>query len=86
MKKKMTKISIIIAIATFVLVTVSATYSNMAFALIGFGLGSGDQSTGGSQSSWQDSRCYSPHGSIINSCNSDGLSTSNNTGFSSLGQ
>lgn len=75
-----------IAIATFLMATISVSYSNIAFALIGFGLGDDDQSQGSSQSSWQDSRCYSPHGSIVNSCNSGDLSATNNTGINALGQ
>ncbi len=36
-------------------------------------------------SSLQTSECYSPHGDIINSCNSRDLSEGNNTGFNFYG-
>jgi hypothetical protein len=86
MKKHLSKTMMYTAIATFLMVTVSVSYNNIAFAFIGFGFDDGDQSQGSTQSSLQASRCYSPHGSIIDSCNSGGFSATNDTGINALGQ
>lgn len=79
-------------IAVFLLSSFAVSSNNMAFALLGFFLGGGEeeeqQSSGSSQSSssLQSARCYSPQGSIIDSCNSEDLSASNNTGYNTIGQ
>ena len=82
---------------TFIVVFLSSSIivssPNMAFAFLGFFLGGGEedeaqQSTGSSQSSssLQSAQCYSPHGSIVDSCNSEGLSNGNNTGYNGFAQ
>lgn len=78
-------------ITTFVLSSFGLSGNNEAFALLGFGLfgGGEDQSTTATShgsTSLQNARCYSPTGSIIDSCNSEDLSTSENTGYNHLGQ
>lgn len=79
-------------ITAFMLGSPAISGNNEVFALLGldlFGSGEEDQSstaTSQSSTSLQDARCYSPTDSIIDSCNSGGLSTSENTGYNSLGQ
>ncbi len=79
-------------ITTFIMSSLVLSGNNLAFALLGFGLfggGEEDQSstaTSHGSTSLQNARCYSPTGSIIDSCNSGDLSTSENTGYNPLGQ
>lgn len=83
-------------IATFLMSSLAVSGNNIAFGLLGFFLGGGEeeeeqqqhQSSGSSQSSssLQSADCYSPNGDIIDSCNSEDLSTSDNTGYNTFGQ
>jgi hypothetical protein len=79
-------------VTAFMLSSFVLSDSNKVFAFLGFNLfGSGEEdqtstTTSQSSTSLQDTRCYSPTGSIIDSCNSGDLSTSENTGYNSLGQ
>lgn len=90
-KKQISKTVVYTFITTLMLSSFALSGNNEAFALLGinlFGSGEEDQSsttTTQRSTSLQDARCYSPTGSIIDSCNSGDLSTSENTGYSSLG-
>ncbi|HKU84593.1 MAG TPA: hypothetical protein VJP58_11185 [Candidatus Nitrosocosmicus sp.] len=63
-----------------------------AFAFLGFDLfvtNEEDQTastTSQSSTSLQNARCYTPTGSIVDSCNSGDLSNSDSKGYSTLGQ
>lgn len=92
MNNKLISKTMVYAIVTaFMLSSFVLSDSNKVFAFLGFNLfGSGEDqtstTTSQSSTSFQDARCYSPNGSIIDSCNSGDLSTSENTGYNSLGQ
>lgn len=79
-------------ITAFVLSSLGLSGNNESFALLGFGLfGGGEEgqsttATSHGSAYLQNARCYSPTGSIIDSCNSEDLSTSENTGYNPLGQ
>ncbi len=79
-------------VTAFMLSSFVLSDSNKVFAFLGFNFfGSGEEdqtstTTSQSSTSLQDARCYSPTGSIIDSCNSGDLSASENTGYNSLGQ
>jgi hypothetical protein len=90
-KNQISKTVMYTFIIVFLTSSIVVSSNNMAFALLGFFLGGGEeeqQSTGSSQSSssLQSARCYSPHGSIVDSCNSDGLSSGHNTGYNGFTQ
>ncbi len=93
MHNKHTSKTIVYAFVTaFMLSSFVPSDNNEVYALLGFNLfGSGEEdqsssTTSQSSTSLQDARCYSPTGSIVDSCNSGDLSTSENTGYNSLGQ
>jgi hypothetical protein len=91
-KNKISKTIMYAFIAVFLSSSIMVSSPNMAFAFLGFFLGGGEeeeqQSTGSSQSSssLQSARCYSPHGSIVDSCNSGDLSSDNYTGYNGFVQ
>lgn len=80
--------------ATFMLGSFVVSDNNRAFAFLGFDLFGADEEeqtsttspTSQSSSSLQSARCYSPTGSIIDSCNSGDKSSTDNTGYNTLGQ
>lgn len=85
--------TIVYAFATaFMLSSLVISDNNKAFAFLGFnlfGTGEDEQSSSTasqSSTSLQDARCYSPTGSIIDSCNSGDSSNTENTGYNTLGQ
>jgi hypothetical protein len=90
--KHISKTMVYAIVTAFMLSSFVLSDSNKVFAFLGFNLfGSGEEdqtstTTSQSSTSLQDARCYSPTGSIIDSCNSGDLSTSENTGYNSLGQ
>ena len=79
-------------VAAFILSSFGLSNSNKVFALLGFyliGTGEEDSSsttTSQNSTSLQNARCYSPTGSIIDSCNSGDLSGTENTEYNVLGQ
>ena len=79
-------------VTAFMLSSFILSDNNKVFAFLGFNLfGTGEEdqtstTTSQSSTSLQNARCYSPTGSIIDSCNSGDLSNSENTGYSALGQ
>lgn len=91
-KNQISKTVMYTFIVVFLTSSIVVSSNNMAYALLGFFLGGGEeeeqQSTGSSQSSTslQSARCYSPHGSIVDSCNSEGLSSGDNTGYNGFAQ
>jgi hypothetical protein len=90
--KHISKTIVFAFVTAFMLSSFVISDSNKAFAFLGFNLfGTGEEdksssTTSQSSTSLQDTRCYSPTGSIIDSCNSGDLSTSENTGYNSLSQ
>lgn len=93
-KKLLSKTVLYTFISAFVLSSLAVSSSNSAFAFLGFFLDDTESSVGEETSSsttqksnsLQSSDCYSPYGSVINSCNSDGVSASQDTGSRSLVQ
>lgn len=93
-KKHISKTIMYAIITTFSLSPIIFAGNNEAFAFLGVGLFGGSSESEENQSSTttqsstslQSARCYSPTGSIIDSCNSGDLSNSENTGYNSLGQ
>ena len=87
-KNQISKTVMYAFVVVFLTSSIVVSSNNMAFALLGFFLGGGEeeeqQSTGSSQSSLHSARCYSPHGSIVDSCNSEGLSSGESTGYNSV--
>lgn len=87
-KNQISKTVMYTFVVVFLTSSIVVSSNNMAFALLGFFLGGGEeeaqQSTGSSQSSLQSARCYSPHGSIVDSCNSEGLSSGDSTRYNSF--
>ena len=78
-------------IAILFLVTVTLSTNSLSYGFMGFDIGgsdaSQDHSITSTQSSSQGSYCYAPpNATIVNSCNSGDLSTSENTGLNLLGQ
>jgi len=70
----------------FLAISISVTTINLSFAYVEYdvseGYGTEDRSISSSQSSMQGSYCYAPpNATIINSCNSGDLSSSENTGY-----
>ena len=90
--KHISKTMVYAIVTAFMLSSFVLSDNNKVFAFLGlnlFGSSEEDQTsatTSQSSTSLQDARCYSPTGSIIDSCNSGDLSTSENTGYNSLGQ
>lgn len=90
--KHISKTIVYAFITAFMLSSFMLSDNNKVFAFLGFNLFGTDEedqsSSTSSQSSTslQNARCYSPTGSIINSCSSGDLSTSENTGYNSLAQ
>jgi hypothetical protein len=79
------------SITMLLLVTVTLSTNSLSYGFMGFDLDgsdtSQDHSITNTQSSSQGSYCYAPpNATIINSCNSGDLSTSENTGLNLLGQ
>lgn len=95
-KKQISNTMLYMFITTFVISFFAVSGDKMAFAFIGFFLGddennatTGEESTSSitsESSNLQNSRCYSPQGSIIDSCNSDGKTERENTGYNTLTQ
>ncbi len=86
--KKQISISIL---AIFLAISISIISTNLSYAYVEFdvsGSDSGeDRSITSSQSSMQGSYCYAPpNATIIDSCNSGDLSSSENTGLNLYGQ
>ena len=94
MNKKQISKTIMYAIITTFSLSQSYLQVTEAFTFLGVGLFGGSSESEENQSSTttqsstslQSARCYSPTGSIIDSCNSGDLSNSENTGYNSLGQ
>lgn len=90
--KSITKTIVYAFITAFVFSPLIISDNNKVFAFIGFnlfGTGEEDQSTtttSQKSSSFQHARCYSPTGSIVDSCNSGDLSNSTNDKYNVLGQ
>lgn len=90
--KHISKTMVYAIVTAFMLSSFVLSDSNKVFAFLGFNLFGTDEedqtsaTTSQRSTSLQDARCYSPTGSIIDSCNSGDLSTSENTGYNSLGQ
>lgn len=79
------------ALAMILMITITLSTNSLSYGFMGFGLGGSDtsqeHSITSSQSSSQGSYCYAPpNATIINSCNSGDLSSSENTGLNLLGQ
>lgn len=90
-RESLKKPSIVYSIAMLLLVTVTLSANSLSYGFMGFDLSgsdsSQDRSITNTQSSSQGSYCYAPpNATIIDSCNSGDLSTSQNTGLNLLGQ
>ena len=86
--KKQINLSIL---AIFLAISISIISSNLSYAYVEFGVSSSDsgedRSITSSQSSMQGSYCYAPpNATIVDSCNSGDLSSSENTGLNLYGQ
>ena len=86
--KKQINLSIL---AIFLAISVSIISSNLSYAYVEFGVSSSDsgedRSITGSQSSVQGSYCYAPlNATIVDSCNSRDLPSTENTGLNPYGQ
>ncbi len=86
--KKQISLSIL---AIFLAISISIISTNLSYGYVEFDVsssGSGeDRSITSSQSSMQGSYCYTPpNATIIDSCNSGDLSSSENTGLNLFGQ
>ncbi len=86
MNKNSLKKSVMPSSLTILLViSISVSSTSLSYAFLPFELGSSgsqDQSLTSTQSSYQGSYCYTPPNStVINSCNSGDLSSSENTGL-----
>lgn len=73
-------------LAIFLAISISIIPTNLSYAYVEFDVSGsdngGDRSITSSQSSMQGSYCYAPpNATIINSCNSGDLSSSENTGI-----
>ena len=90
--KHISKTMVYAVVTAFMLSSFVLSDSNKVFASIGFNLfGSGEEdqtstTTSQNSTSLQNARCYSPSGSIIDSCNSGDLSSTENTEYNVLGQ
>lgn len=90
-KESLKKPIVVYSIAMLMVATITLSANSMSYGFMGFDLGgsdtSQDRSITSTQSSSQGSYCYAPpNATIINSCNSGDLSTSENTGLNLLGQ
>ncbi len=86
--KKQISLSIL---AIFLAISISIISTNLSYAYVEFDVSSSDsgedRSITSSQSSMQGSYCYAPpNATIIDSCNSGDLSSSENTGLNLYGQ
>ena len=86
--KKQISLSIL---AIFLAISISFISTNLSYAYVEFDVSSSDsgedRSITSSQSSMQGSYCYTPpNATIIDSCNSGDLSSSENTGLNLYGQ
>ena len=86
--KKQISISILVI---FIAISISIISTNLSYAYVEFDVSSSDsgedRSITSSQSSMQGSYCYAPpNATIIDSCNSGDLSSSENTGLNLYGQ
>jgi hypothetical protein len=86
--KKQISISILVI---FIAISISIITTNLSYAYVEFDVSSSDsgedRSITSSQSSMQGSYCYAPpNATIIDSCNSGDLSSSENTGLNLQGQ
>ncbi|WP_458718747.1 hypothetical protein [Candidatus Nitrosocosmicus sp. R] len=86
--KKQISISILVI---FIAISISIISTNISYAYVEFDVSSSDsgedRSITSSQSSMQGSYCYAPpNATIIDSCNSGDLSSSENTGLNLHGQ
>jgi hypothetical protein len=73
-------------LSIFLAISISITLTNLSYAYVEFDVSGGDsaedRSITSSQSSMQGSYCYAPpNATIIDSCNSGDLSSSENTGL-----
>ena len=78
-------------LAIFLAISVSIISSNLSYAYVEFDVRSSDsgedRSITSSQSSMQGSYCYAPlNATIVDSCNSRDLSSTENTGLNLYGQ
>ena len=78
-------------LAIFLAISISIISSNLSYAYVEFGVSSSDsgedRSITSSQSSMQGSYCYAPpNATIVDSCNSGDLSSTENTGLNLYGQ
>ena len=91
-KKNISKSIVFTFVTAFMLGSLMLSDNLKAFAFLGFDLFGTDEedqttsTTSQSSTNLQNARCYTPTGSIIDSCNSGDLSNSDNTGYSTLGQ
>lgn len=91
-KKHISKTIVFTFVTALVLSSFMLSDNLKAFAFLGFdlfGTNEEDQTastTSQSSTSLQNARCYTPTGSIVDSCNSGDLSNSDNTGYSTSGQ
>ena len=86
--KKQISLSIL---AIFLAISISFISTNLSYAYVEFDVSSSDSGEDrfitSSQSSMQGSYCYTPpNATIIDSCNSGDLSSSENTGLNLYGQ
>ncbi len=73
-------------LSVFLAISISITLTDLSYAYVEFDVSGGDsaedRSIASSQSSMQGSYCYAPpNATIIDSCNSGDLSSSENTGL-----
>lgn len=84
-KKPFNKVVVFVSIVALLMISISLSPHNLSYAFLVFDLGGTtpeDQSITSSKSSYQGSYCYAPpNTTIINSCNSGDLSSSENTGL-----
>ncbi len=78
-------------VATLLAISISVMPNSLSYAYVEYDISSADSSNDryitSSQSSSQGSYCYAPpNATIINSCNSGELSSSENSGYNMYGQ
>lgn len=78
-------------LAIFLAISISIISTNLSYAYVEFDVSSSDsgedRSITSSQSSMQGSYCYAPpNATIVDSCNSGDLSSTENTGLNLYGQ
>lgn len=90
--KPISKTVVYAVVTAFMLSSLVLSDSNKVFAFVGFNLfGSGEEvqpstTTSQNSTSLQNARCYSPTGSIIDSCNSGDSLNTEITSYNTLGQ